>query len=47
MPALMVDGLQFEFPPGWRVEKYDEWSFYRNQFGMPDGIKVVSHLRYD
>ncbi len=42
MTLLAVDGLTFDFPSGWDASKYDEWSFYRNQFGrMRDGIKAV------
>jgi hypothetical protein len=33
MPTTIVEGsLQFEFPEGWKASKFDEWSFYRNQF---------------
>lgn len=42
MPALTIDGLTFTFPQGWQASKYDEWSFYRNQFAKQgDGIKAV------
>jgi hypothetical protein len=43
MTVVTVDGLTFTFPTlGWAASKYDEWSFYRNQFGgMRDGIKAV------
>lgn len=39
---IEVDGLTFDFPDSWKVDKYDEWAFYRNQFSkMWDGIKAV------
>ena len=43
MTLLRVDGLTFTFPSsGWSAAKYDEWSFYRKQFGgMRNGIKAV------
>lgn len=45
MPPLDIDGLQFDFPEGWQVSKYDEWSFYRNQFAkQQNGIKAVDAL---
>jgi hypothetical protein len=45
MPTLNVDGLMFTFPAGWQKDKYDEWSFYRNQFSKQnDNIKAVDVL---
>lgn len=45
MPTLNIDGLTFTFPQGWQAEKYDEWSFYRNQFAkQTNGIKAVDAL---
>lgn len=45
MPSLNVDGLTFTFPTGWEASKYDEWSFYRNQFSKQgNGIKAVDVL---
>lgn len=45
MPELNIDGLTFTFPDGWQAGKYDEWSFYRNQFAKQgDGIKAVDAL---
>jgi hypothetical protein len=42
MPPLNVDGLLFTFPEGWQKGKYDNWSFYRNQFSCQnDNIKAV------
>jgi hypothetical protein len=32
MPTITEDRLQFDFPAGWQVSKFDDWSFYRNQF---------------
>jgi hypothetical protein len=40
-----VDGLVFSFGDDWHVGKYDQWSFYRNQFSrMRNGIKAVDLL---
>lgn len=40
-----VDGLIFTFPDSWKVSKYDDWAFYRNQFSkMWNGIKAVDLL---
>jgi len=48
MPPINVDGLIFEFPDGWQIGKYDEWSFYRNQvLRMRDGIKALDLLAVD
>ncbi len=45
MPDIDVDGLTFCFPEGWRVTKFDDWAFYRNQFSqMHDNIKAVDVL---
>jgi hypothetical protein len=44
MTLLRIDGLTFTFPAGWAAEQYDLWSFYRNQFGKPDGIKAIDIL---
>ena len=42
MPALNIDDLTFTFPQAWQASKYDEWSFYRNQFARQgNGIKAV------
>jgi len=42
MPVLNIDSLTFGFPQGWQADKYDDWSFYRNQFSRQmDGIKAV------
>jgi len=48
MMRLEVDGLTFTFSAGWSADKYDDWSFYRNQFGkMRDGIKAIDLLVLD
>jgi len=48
MQRYNVDGLNFEFPDGWKISKYDDWSFYRNQFSkMWAGIKAVDILAID
>lgn len=48
MPDLAVDGLMFSFPPEWKVSKYDEWKFYKNQWAKArDGIKAVDLLAAD
>lgn len=45
MMAVEVDGISFSFPDGWVVDKYDDWSFYRNQFvGAAGGMKAVDLL---
>lgn len=45
MPVIAVEKLTFSFPDGWQVSKYDDWSFYRNQYGKQDnGIKAVDLL---
>lgn len=48
MPALDIDGLLFTFPNRWNASKYDEWSFYRNQFSRQgSGIKAVDAIALD
>lgn len=43
-----VDGLIFDFPDDWQVSKYDDWSYYRNQFTrMWNGIKALDLLAVD
>lgn len=42
MINIQVDGLIFTFPDSWKISKYDDWAFYRNQFStMRNGIKAV------
>ncbi|MFA5017626.1 MULTISPECIES: hypothetical protein [Methylobacter] len=48
MQHFNVDGLNFDFPDGWQVSKYDDWSFYRNQFSrMWNGIKSLDLIAID
>lgn len=43
--TINVDGLKFDFETNWQASKYDEWSYYRNQFVKQfDGIKAVDLL---
>lgn len=43
--ALQVEALTFTFPAGWQASKYDDWSFYRNQFARQyNGIQAVDVL---
>lgn len=45
MPTLIVDTMEFTFPENWFAHKYDDWSFYRNQFSrQDDGISAVDLL---
>lgn len=48
MQRFNVDGLIFDFPDDWLVSKYDDWSFYRNQFiTIKNGIKSLDLLAVD
>jgi len=43
--ALQVEKLTLTFPADWLASKYDDWSFYRNQFSRQDnGIQAVDVL---
>lgn len=45
MQEVTSDGLVFEFDDDWAVSKFDDWSYYRNQFiRISDGIKAVDLL---
>lgn len=45
MTDIDVDGLTFSFGERWQVSKYDEWSFYRNQFSrQSNSIAAVDLL---
>lgn len=45
MPSITEGQLTFDFPNGWQVSKFDEWSFYRNQFQQAcGGTKAVDIL---
>lgn len=47
MPSLSEGQLTFNFPDNWRASKYDEWSFYRNQFQRVSDAKAVDILAID
>lgn len=48
MPSIEVDGLTFSFPSGWRVAKYDEWTYYRRYFSrLRNDIKAIDLLAID
>jgi len=43
-----IDGLTFTFPAHFQTSKYDDWSYYRNQFSrISTGIKAVDLLVID
>ena len=45
MPSITEELLTFDFPNGWQASKFDEWSFYRNQFQSTcGGAKAVDIL---
>lgn len=41
MPTITEGQLRFEFPDGWQASKFDEWSFYRNQFNRLASAEIV------
>lgn len=41
MPTLIEKQLQFEFPNNWDAEKFDDTSFYRNQFSKLSNARLV------
>jgi len=47
---IIEDGLTFDFNAGWDAEKYDDWTFFKKQFGsvcnLCDGIKAVDIVAY-
>jgi len=48
MQRFSVDGLNFDFPNNWHISKYNDWSFYRNQFiTIKNGIKSLDLLAVD
>lgn len=48
MADIFVDGLTFSFPDGWKISKYDDWSYYRRQFScMWAEIKSLDLLAVD
>lgn len=45
MNAIMEGALTFSFPAGCQASKYDDWSFYRNQFQpVANGSKAIDIL---
>ena len=45
MPVIIEGNLKFSFPHDWTIAKYDEWSFYRNQFQkVRTGVKAIDIL---
>ena len=40
MPPITEGRLTFGFPDGWRAAKFDEWSFYRNQFQKVGNVSI-------
>lgn len=45
MPSITEGKLTFDFPDNWQASKFDEWSFYRNQFQkVCGGAKAVDML---
>ena len=48
MTTIAEGALAFRFPAGCNASKYDEWSFYRNQFQrVANGCKAVEVLCVD
>jgi len=47
MPTVTEGSLIFDFPADWRVTKYDDWVFYRNQFQRVCGPKAADILAID
>jgi hypothetical protein len=41
MPTLVEGQLRFDFPAAWLVSKFDDWSFYRNQFSKLARAELV------
>lgn len=45
MPSITEGQLTFQFPNDWQASKFDEWSFYRNQFQrVCGGTKAIDVL---
>lgn len=45
MPSITEGQLTFQFPDHWKVSKFDDWSFHRNQFqNVCGGAKAVDLL---
>lgn len=48
MPTIMEGNLTFQFPNAWQATKFDQWSFYRNQFqSVCGGAKAIDILALD
>ena len=48
MPEIIADKQRYKFPDTWKVTKYDDWSFYRNQFqSVCDGSKGIDLIAID
>lgn len=48
MPTITEGDLQFDFPDDWLATKFDEWSFYVNQFqSVCGGAKAVDVIAVD
>ncbi len=48
MTTLREGRVSWTFGDGWTATKYDDWSFYRNQFtGLAGGSKAVDILALD
>jgi len=46
MPTVTEGKLKFDFPAGYEIEKYDNWSFYINQFQKVAESKAVDFIVY-
>jgi hypothetical protein len=45
MPTIVEGALCFDFPHGWNVSQFDDWSFVRNQFqSVGGGSKAIDIL---
>lgn len=45
MPTITEGKLKFIFPEEWNASKYDDWSYYRNQFNnVCGGMKAIDVL---
>jgi alpha-D-ribose 1-methylphosphonate 5-phosphate C-P lyase len=48
MQILIEQSLAFYFPDNWKVTKYDDWPFYKNQFkDCCMGCKAIDFLAID
>jgi hypothetical protein len=48
MQTFTEQSLSFDFPDNWLVTKYDDWSFYKNQFkDCCRGCKAIDFLAID